>query len=1018
MSINKGIKMEKKTLPNLKSYAFEEVAFDKLMQNRISQVLIVCSNYDYYMLEEDGRIDERIFNEYTSLNLRYPPNFIHANSAKRAIRMMAEHKVDIVITWLDIGNYKAFETSKKIKEAFPDVPIAALSHYSSELRSKLEKGNTGIIDFVFHWNGNVDIFLAIIKLTEDRMNAELDINSIGVKAILLVEDSLKFYSRYIPLIYKVILKQTQRIMSEGLNEHRKMLLMRGRPKILLATTFEEGISLFNNYKESLLGVISDVNYIKDGVRNKEAGFLFLDYVRSFKRYFPFLIQSSDANNEKRALELKGKFLYKHSETLGVDIKNYIVKYFSFGNFEFWDPIQMKVLATVKDLNEFQKALYVVTEDCLKYHAIRSEFSKWIKSRALFPLADLFSNIEYDDFEDELEIRDFLINSIKAYRVYRSRGVIVKFDKHKYDEFVGFARIGEGALGGKGRGLAFIDSFLKRNNLYNKYENVSITIPRTVVISTEVFDQFIETHKLIKFVAESTNDDDILNEFISKDLPEWALEDIKAFLKTTTCPIAIRSSSMLEDSNYQPFAGIFATYMVPNTEIDKMVEMVSNAVKSVIASAFFESSKLYLKATSHTIEEDKMAVILQEVVGTQYNDVYYPNVSGVARSINFYPIGDEKPNEGIANIALGLGEIIVGGGQTLRFSPYHPKKVLQLSSPGSTQRDTQQYFYGLDVNPESYKVSTNETINKKKISIRKAENHGSLKFVASTYDLQNNIIRPGVMHDGIRVISFDNILKYNTFPLPEILQELLRVGQREMRNPIEIEFAVNLDVSPGSPKKFSFLQIRPIMESTETVSKLPKNLKISDTVIYSESALGNGKYENIYDLVYVKPETFNSANTREIAKAVDQINKKFAMLNKPYILVGPGRWGSSDPWLGIPVIWPQISAAKIIVESGLNNFRIDPSQGTHFFQNLTSFKVGYLTINPFMNDGFFDVDYLNKHEAVFEDTYLRHISFKTSLTTIIEGANNKAAIFKEGISIDKTNLNTVEPIDEMPPEGFM
>jgi CheY-like chemotaxis protein len=1010
--------MEKNTLPNLKSYAFEEVAFDKLMQNRISQVLIVCSNYDYYMLEEDGRIDERIFNEYTSLNLRHPPNFLHANSARRALKMLDSHKVDIVITWLDIGNYKAFETSKKIKQAYPNVPIAALSHYSSELRSKLQKGNTGIIDFVFHWNGNVDIFLAIIKLTEDRMNAEADINTIGVKAILLVEDSLKFYSRYIPLIYKVILKQTQRVMSEGLNEHRKMLLMRGRPKILLATTFEEGISLFNNYKESLLGVISDVNYFKDGVRNTEAGFHLLKYVRSYKRYFPFLIQSSDVHNEKRALELKGKFLYKHSETLGVDIKNYIVKYFSFGDFEFWDPTQMKVLATVKDLNEFQKALHVVTEDCLKYHAIRSEFSKWLKSRALFPLADLFSNIEYDDFEDDYQIRDFLINSIKAYRVYRSRGVIVKFDKSKYDEFVGFARIGEGALGGKGRGLAFIDSFLKRNNLYNKYENVSITIPRTVVISTEVFDQFIDTHKLIKFAAECTNDQEILSEFISKDLPKWALEDIRAFLKTTKCPIAVRSSSVLEDSNYQPFAGVFATYMIPNTEIDTMVEMVSNAIKSVIASAFFENSKLYLKATSHTIEEDKMAVILQEVIGKQYQDVYYPNVSGVARSINFYPIGDEKPHEGIANIALGLGEIIVGGGQTLRFSPYHPKKVLQLSSPGSTQRDTQQYFYGLELDPNSYQVSTSEAINKKKVSIRNAENHGSLKFVASTYDLQNNIIRPGVMHDGIRVISFDNILKYNTFPLPKILQELLRVGQREMRNPIEIEFAVKLDVPVGSPKEFSFLQIRPIVESMETISKLPENLELSETIIYSKSALGNGKYENIYDLVYVKPETFNSANTREIAAAVETINKKFVAENKQYILVGPGRWGSSDPWLGIPVIWPQISAAKIIVESGLNNFRIDPSQGTHFFQNLTSFKVGYLTINPFINDGFFDVDYLNKQEAVFEDTFLRHISFKTSLTAIIEGTNNKAAIFKEGISIEDATNNIEDSIEELPPDGFM
>ncbi|MCI2229479.1 phosphoenolpyruvate synthase [Polaribacter sp. MSW13] len=1010
--------MKENIIANLKSYAFKEVTFDKLMKKRIHQILIVCSNYDFYMLEEDGRIEERIFNEYTSLNLRHPPTFLHANSARRAVKKMETNTIDMVITWLDIGNYKAFETSKKIKEAFPDVPIAALSHHSSQLRSKLQKGNTGIIDFVFHWNGNADIFLAIIKLTEDRMNAQVDINSVGVKAILLIEDSLKFYSRYIPLIYKELLKQTQELMSEGLNEHRKMLLMRGRPKILLATTYEEGMDLFNTYRDNLLGVISDVNYFKDGVRNEEAGFLFLKHVRNYKRYFPFLIQSSNADNEKRALELKGKFLYKHSETLGVDIKNYIIKYFSFGDFEFWDPVQMKVLATAKDLSEFQKALHIVTKDSLMYHGTRSEFSKWVKSRALFPLADLLSTVEYEEFEDVEQIREFLIRSIKLYRVYRSRGVIVKFNKYKYDEFVGFARIGEGNLGGKGRGLAFIDSFLKRNNLYNKYENVSISIPRTVVISTEVYDQFIDTHKLIKFAAKCNNDEEVLKEFISKELPKWVLEDIRAFLKTTKCPVAVRSSSMLEDSNYQPFAGVFSTYMLPNSDIDKMVEMVSNAVKSVIASAFFENSKSYLKAISHTIEEDKMAVILQEITGKQYQDVYYPNISGVARSINFYPIGEEKPNEGIANIALGLGELIVGGGQSLRFSPYHPKKVLQLSSPGSTQRDTQQYFYGLDVNPDSYQTSTSEAINKKKVTIRGAEKHGSLKFVASTYDLQNNRIIPGVMHDGIRVITFDNILKYNTFPLPEILQELLRIGQREMRNPIEIEFAVKLDVPSGKPKEFSFLQIRPIIESVETVCKLPKNLDILDTIIYSESALGNGKYENICDVVYVKPNTFNSANTREIAKAVEAINKKFIDADKPYILVGPGRWGSSDSWLGIPVLWSQISAAKIIVESGLNDFRIDPSQGTHFFQNLTSFKVGYLTINPFIKDGFFDVDYLNEQEAVFEDPYLRHISFQNPLTVIVDGTNNKAAIFKAGISLKDTYVNEESTDEELPPEGFM
>jgi len=1008
----------KNPLPNLNTYQFRDVAFNELMQNRINKVLIVCSNYDYYMLESDGRIDEHIFNEYTSLNLRYPPSFIHANSAKRAVRKLKTNKIDLVITWLDVGNYNAFETSKQIKKSFPEVPIVALSNYSSELNKKLKSEKARVIDYVFHWNGNVGIFLAIIKLIEDRRNAEHDINTIGVKAILIVEDSLKFYSRYLPIIYKILLKQTRSSMSEGLNEHRQMMLMRGRPKILLSVNYEEGLELFEKYKNNLLGVISDVSYNRGGVRDKHAGFELLKYVRSYKRYFPFLIQSSEKENEKLALELKGKFLYKYSETLGTDLKNYINKYFSFGDFEFWDPEQKKVLAVVKDLKCFQKSLQTVSLASIRYHAVRSEYSKWLKSRALFPLANLFSNIEYDDFDDTEQIRTFLLESLKVYRVYRSRGVIVKFNKDKYDEFLGFARIGNGNLGGKARGLAFIDSFLKRHRLFNKYEGVQISIPRTVVLTTDIFDEFIEQHHLIKFVANCDNDEEILDKFISKPLPEWALQDIQAFLNVVKRPIAVRSSSVLEDSHYQPFAGVFATYMIPNTNDDRMLNMVSNAVKSVMASAFFQSSKNYLKATAHSIEEDKMAVILQEVTGKEYNDVYYPNISGVARSINFYPIGDEKPNEGIADIATGLGEIIVGGGRVLRFSPKHPKKILQLSSPDSTQRETQQYLYGLDLNPDSYKVSTSEAINKKKISVRAAKSHGSLKFVASTYDLQNNVIKPGVLHDGIRVITFDNVLKYDTFPLPDILQELLRIGQREMRNPIEMEFAVNLDVPKGKSRIFSFLQIRPIVESVDTNNLLPKELRNEDTIIYSESALGNGSYDHIYDFVYIRPETFNPANTRDIAAAVEMLNKKFIEEDKQYILVGPGRWGSSDPWLGIPVIWPQISAAKIIVEAGLHDFRIDPSQGTHFFQNLTSFKVGYFTINPFMNDGFFDIDYLNKQPAICENQFLRHIRFENPLKVIIEGKTNRAAIFKEGFELKKSKDSLENDLSELPPEGFM
>jgi hypothetical protein len=1006
--------MLQNALPDLQSYEFGEIPFKQLMQNRIYNVLIVCSNYDYYLLEEDGRIDEQIFNEYTALNLRYPPNFVHAHSAKSALNVLASDKIDLVITWLDTGK-RSFFISKIIKEKYGDIPIVALSHYAEELRKLLYKKQASSIDFVFHWNGNVDIFLAIIKLVEDQMNADNDINRIGVKAILLVEDSLRFYSRYLPLMYRILLKQTRSFVHEGLNEHRSMMSKRGRPKILLAKNFEEGIALFQKYKENLLGVISDVSYYREGKRDPKAGFRFLKFVRDYDEHFPVLIQSSDLKNKKQAQKLEAKFLHKHSETLDSEIKRYITKYFSFGYFEFWDPKQQKVVAIAKDLKNFQKSLSVVSIDAIVYHAKRNEFSKWLQSRTLFPLAKLFEKIEYEDFTEEDQVRNFLIKSVRAFRLYRSRGVIAKFDRNYYDEYSVFSRIGEGALGGKGRGLAFIDSFLKRHKLFKKYKNISISIPRTVVLSTDVFDEFMEDNDLFSFVAKKHTDEVVLDKFISKPLPEWAIKDIEAFLATSTTPIAIRSSSVLEDSLYQPFAGIFATYMVPNTDQDRLLEMVSNAIKSVMASAFYKNSKAYIKITSHSIEESKMAVILQEVTGNDYEGLYYPNISGVARSINFYPLGDEKPLEGIANIALGLGEIIVGGGRTLRFSPYHPKKILQLSTPGTTQRETQKYFYGLDMNPDEYKVSTSEAINKRKMSLRKAKNHRSLKFVASTYDLQNDMIRPGISHNGIRVLSFDNILKYNTFPLPEILQDLLRIGQREMSNPIEIEFAINLDVPSGDPKIFSFLQIRPIVEQNDFKDVLPEFIDTKDTIIYAESALGNGKYKGIHDFVYVKPETFNAANTREIALAVEDINKQFENREEKYVLVGPGRWGSSDSWLGIPVIWPQISNAKVIVESGLDEYRIDPSQGTHFFQNLTSFKVGYLTINPFINDGFLDINYLNSQEAIYENNFLRHIRFNTPLNIVIEGKNNKAVIFKEGYILP--NKNDID-IDESNSENFM
>jgi len=1005
--------MLRKPLPDLKTYDFTEVPFKELMQNTVHNVLIVCSNYDFYLLEEDGRIDEQVFNEYSELNMRNPPDFSHAYSSRSAISKLKSHSIDLVIIWLEVSK-TSIDVSNKIKANFPDIPIVALSHHPEELQKFLNESVEKSIDFVFHWNGNVNIFIAIIKLVEDRMNARNDIFNVGVKAILLVEDSIRFYSRYLPLIYKILLNQTESFIHDGLNEHRKILSKRSRPKVLLTTTYDQGIKLFQKYKESLLGVISDVTYLRNGIKDKQAGFLFLKFVRDYDRYFPVLIESSDAKNEARALEMKAKFLHKDSETLGLDIKKYITRYFSFGDFEFWNPKKMEIANIAKDLKDFQNCMGSVPIESIVYHAKRNEFSKWLESRALFPLAKLFAQVEYEDFSEEDHIREFLYESVKTFRIYRSRGVIAKFDRKRYDEYLGFSRIGEGSLGGKGRGLAFIDQFLKRHKLFNKYDNVVISIPRTVVLSTDVFDEFMEKHDLMSFIAQKHDDETILKKFIEHPLPKWVVKDIMVFLETLKSPIAIRSSSVFEDSLYQPFAGVYATYMVPYTHINKLVDMVSNAIKSVMASAFFKRSRSYIKATSHSLEESKMAIILQEMIGSTYEDVYYPNVSGVARSINFYPIGEEKSNEGIVNIALGLGEIIVEGGRTLRFSPFHPSKVLQLSTTRTALKETQKYFYGMDIDPNSYKVSLDQAVNKKRINLRQGKNHKSLKYVASTYDLQSNRIRSGVFHEGARVITFDNILNFDSFPLADILKDLLKIGQREIGSPIEMEFAVKLDVPPGEPRVFSFLQIRPIVINNDSKYLIPEEVDNSDAIIYSESALGNGNYKNIRDIVYIKPEVFNAARTREIANEVDKLNVIFEDNKKNYVLMGPGRWGSSDPWLGIPTNWSQMSAAKIIIESGLDDFRIEPSQGTHFFQNLTSFKVGYLTINPFMNDGFLDLKYLNEKEAVFENELIRHVRFEKPLTIIIEGKSSRAVIYKEGYVLP--NLEEIT-VDDSPLSGF-
>ncbi len=985
----------KNSIKDIKKFYFTEISFDNLMIKRINKVLLICSTYDAFVLEGDGRIEEQIFNEYVSLNLRYPPHFIQVSKAEDALKVLQEEQIDLIITMLDVGNTDVFEFANVIKTNYPNKPIVLLAPFSREVAIKLDKSDLSSIDYVFSWLGNADIMLAIIKLLEDKMNVDHDFNDVGVQSLLLVEDSIRLYSSYLPNLYKLIFMQSQKFMSEGLNEHQKTLRLRGRPKILLATNLEEATFLYDKYKNSLLGIISDVTFKSQGVMNKYAGIRFCEIVKNNNKDLPFLLQSSETEFAKYAEELKVGFLDKNSKTYSIDLKNFILNNFSFGDFVFHKPDSNDEILRVSDLKQLQERIFDIPDDSFFYHISNNHFSKWLNARAIFPIAEMFKVLKFEDFNDLDEIRRYIFDAIARYRTNKGRGIIADFYRDKFDEYLIFSRIGSGSIGGKARGLAFIDSLLKRNRMVDQHDDVLITIPRTVVLCTDIFDEFMEENDLNKIAFSDKSDDEILDYFVKAQLPNRIHEDLYTFISVVKKPIAIRSSSLLEDSHYQPFAGIYSTYMIPNISDDKcmMVEKLSMAIKSVYASVYYKDSKAYMTATKNVIDEEKMGIVLQEVCGQQYNDRFYPAISGVARSINFYPIGPEKPEEGIVNIALGLGKYIVDGGSTMRFSPQYPKKVLQLSSPELALRDSQKYFYALDLNKDNFKVSVDDGVNILKLPIRDAEKDNSIKLIASTFDFQNNILRDGIHHEGKKLITFSSILNYESFPLAEILRNVLEIAQKEMNKPVEIEFAVDLNVTGDDLKVFNLLQIRPIVDNDQAIKENLDEIDQDETIIYSNSALGNGAIEGIKDIVYVKPESFDPSKTQEIVKKINIINDKFLLEDKNYVLIGPGRWGSSDPWLGIPVKWPQISAARLIVESGLENYRIDPSQGTHFFQNLTSFRVGYFTVNPFINDGCFDTNYLSKQEVVYEDEIIRHVRFENPLQIKIDGRKNIGVVMK-------------------------
>jgi CheY-like chemotaxis protein len=976
-----------------KKYLINETAFKMLMQKRIYKVMIVCSNYDFYMLEEDGRIDEQIFEEYVSLNLRYPPVFVHANTSEKALRILEKDKIDLVITMLSIDDTDAFELAKVIKQRFVRIPIVVLTPFSREVNIRMSKEDLSAIDYVFSWLGEADILLAITKLVEDKMNARNDIEIVGVQAILLVEDSVRFYSSYLSVIYKLILQQSREFMREAANEYQQMLRKRGRPKILLATNYNDAIKYYEQYKNNLLGVITDVSYPRDGVIDPNAGFNLFEHIRKDNEHLPILMQSSDVEHKRKALKLGAAFISKNSPKLHRELSFYIDRYFSFGDFVFRMPDRTEI-GRATNLKELQQQLLAIPDESLYYHSTKNDFSRWLAARALFSLAAIFRTAKVQDFKGNTEVRNYIYNEISKYRLNKGRGVITHFTSNNFDQYCIFTRVGNGSLGGKARGLAFIDSLIKKHQILYQFPGVVISIPRTMVLCTDVFDEFMERNNLYSVALSLADDQEILETFNQAQLPDQVISALHAFLDVNPTPLAIRSSSMLEDSHFQPFAGIYSTYMVPYTDYrDKMIAMLCQAIKSVYASTFYKVSKAYMKATKNLIDEEKMAIIIQELCGSTYNDRFYPTLSGVARSINFYPIAPEKPEDGIANIALGLGKQIVEGGQTLRFSPRYPTKILQLSDASSALRDTQKDFYSLSLDANDFHLSTDDGVNLNKLKIGAAEEDKSIDEIASTFDFQDNILRDGTNYQGKKVITFANVLKYNSFPLSGILTTLLRIGTKEMNNPVEIEFAADLNVKPGEPKIFNFLQIRPIVDNKGTLDIDISKVDKSNCIIVSHSALGNGIMKNVCDIIYVKPDNFNAANNPKIAPILEKLNNEFSNADKNYILIGPGRWGSSDPWLGIPVKWSQISQARVIIESGLHHYRIDPSQGTHFFQNLTSFRVGYFTINPFVNDGYYDIAFLDEQPAVYEDQYLRHVRFDKSLDIVIDGKHNSGLIKK-------------------------
>jgi CheY-like chemotaxis protein len=965
--------------------------FQDLMPERVQDILLVSSLYESFILSEDGQLNELILSEFLDLNLHHTPGLTRLSTGARAIELAREQpRFNLIITTIRPQDMNAAELARQVSTAGLDIPVVMLAFDNRELSEFLARHDTSDIDRIFLWQGDVRILLAIVKYVEDKKNVWHDARLGDVQVILVVEDSVRYYSSFLPMIYTEVVAHSQRLISEGVNLSHKILRMRARPKILLCTTYEEAWDYFTQHAPNVLGIVSDIEFPRADVHSPDAG---LDLARIVKRDWPdvpILLQSSRPENAPRAQAVGADFLLKGSATLLYDLRRFMVDNFAFGDFIFRTPDGREV-ARAHDLKSLEEGLRKVPPECIAYHGERNHFSNWLKARTEFALAHRLRPRQVSDFSSVEHIRRDLIAAIGDYRRDRHRGVVADFDPSTFDASSSFSRIGGGSLGGKARGLAFVRRMLDVYWDPEDFPDIRVSVPPAVVLGTDVFDLFLEQNDLRGFAINCADDAEILRRFEAAAFPVETRRDLRAFLEVADFPLAVRSSSLLEDSQYQPFTGVYETFMLPNHDDDLDVRLAHllRAVKRVYASTFSIHAKNYLRVTPYRLEEEKMAVIVQKIVGAAHDHRFYPDFSGVARSYNFYPTEPMSPEDGIVAAGFGLGRTVVEGGNCVRFCPSYPRHLMPFASLEDALDNSQRTFWALQLHDDA-------EMREARFDLDAAENDGTLASVASTYCPENQAMYDGVSRSGVRVVTFAPVLKQRVFPLAELTRQLLDIGQRGMANPVEIEFAVRMSSAPGEPKEFGFLQMRPLVLSRETEQL---DLDVSDSsrlVCHSPHVLGSGRLE-VRDVVVVDPEHFDRSRSRETAAEVARFNSRLVEEEAPYLLIGVGRWGSTDPWLGIPVTWDEIAGARAIIEAGFKDFRVTPSQGTHFFQNLASFQVGYFTVNADRREGFVDWAWLARQPAVAEGTFARHLRFDRPILVKMNGTRKEGIVCKPGAS---------------------